>query len=381
MEVLDFDTPIDRTGTASVKWGRYPDKDILPMWVADMDFRSPGAVIRALKARADHGIFGYTDAPAELVDAAVRRLATKFDWSVKPEWILWLPGVVTGLNIACRAVGDPGDEVLIMTPVYPPFFTAPKNMDRKCIPVPLSEDEGFWRMDLDALEAAVTPRTRMIILCNPHNPVGRVFTRRELDRLAAFCHRHNLTVCSDEIHCDLILDPDKIHQPFATLDANTALRSITLMAPSKTYNIPGLGCSFAVIPDPELKNRFRKSMAGIVPDVNLMGYSGALAAYRDGEPWLSALLSYLRDSRDFLVQEMETLPGLRMAPVEATYLAWIDTRDTGIASPAAFFENAGVGLSDGKYFGLEKFVRLNFGCSREVIREAVDRMRTALGER
>jgi cystathionine beta-lyase len=236
-------------------------------------------------------------------------------------------------------------------------------------------------MDLDALEAAATPRTRLVMLCSPHNPVGRVWTRSELETFAEWCRRRDLIVCSDEIHCDLVLDPECRHIPFASLDTDTAQRTITLLAPSKTFNIPGLACSFAVIPSRKLRDRFRKAMAGIVPDVNLMGLEGALAAYRHGGPWLAGLIAYLRGNRDFLVSEMASLPGLTLSPVEATYLAWIDTRGARIDDPWSFFEKAGVGLSDGSPFGGEGFVRLNFGCPRSVLAEAVRRMRGALTNR
>ncbi|MFZ7127924.1 MAG: MalY/PatB family protein [Desulfobacterales bacterium] len=381
MPIIDFDTPVDRRGTSSQKWDRYQDRDILPMWVADMDFPSPPAVIDALKARASHPVFGYTAIPTGLPEAVVRHLADYFGWAVEPEWIVWLPGVVTGLNIACRAAGGPGDGVIVMPPVYPPFFSAPGNMERHCVVVPLRHAHDSWTMDLDALEAAATPRTRLVMLCSPHNPVGRVWTRSELETFAEWCRRRDLIVCSDEIHCDLVLDPECRHIPFASLDTDAAQRTITLLAPSKTFNIPGLACSFAVIPSRKLRDRFRKAMAGIVPDVNLMGLEGALAAYRHGGPWLAGLIAYLRGNRDFLVSEMASLPGLTLSPVEATYLAWIDTRGARIDDPWSFFEKAGVGLSDGSTFGGEGFVRLNFGCPRSVLAEAVRRMRGALTNR
>jgi cystathionine beta-lyase len=381
MGTVDFDTPVDRAGTSSLKWNRYGGNDILPMWVADMDFRSPQPVIDALKARADHGVFGYTEPPKELVDVALQTLFEAYSWTVQPDWLLWLPGVVPGLNASCRMAGDPGDEVIVMPPVYPPFLSAPAHTGRRCVAVPLKKSGGGWSMDLAAIEAAVTPRTRLLMLCSPHNPVGRVFTRKELAPLARLCRRHDLLVCSDEIHSGLVLDPEKRHLPFALLDDDAAARSITLMAPSKTFNLPGLGCAFAVIPDPEMRRRFAKAAAGLVPDVNLMGYTAALAAYRDGGPWLSELLTYLRENRDRLMDAVNTLPGLSMSPVEATYLAWIDTRSAGIEAPAAFFEKAGVGLSDGTPFGGRGYLRLNFGCSRSRLNEAVARMTSALDAR
>ena len=379
-EPFDFDTPVDRYGTASEKWDRYAGRDILPLWVADMDFRSPPAVIQALHQRVDHGVFGYTAPPQELVETVVTMLEREYGWRISQEWLVWLPGLVCGLNVACRAVGEPGDAVAIMTPVYPPFFSAPRNAGREVIAVPLAEQEGLWTMDIAALERAITPRTRMLLLCSPHNPVGRVWSREEQLALLELAERHNLTVCSDEIHAGLVLDGDKRQLPFATLSPEAAHRTITLQAPSKTYNIPGLGCSFAVISDDSLRRSFRRAMAGIVPHVNLLGYTAALAAYRDGEPWRQALLAYLRGNRELVLREIADMPGLRTWPVEATCLAWIDARGLGVADPAQFFEEAGVGLSDGGPFGAPGYVRLNFGCPRSLLEEALQRMRTSVSK-
>ncbi len=285
------------------------------------------------------------------------------------------PGLVTGINVACRAVGDTGDGVLTTVPVYPPFLTAPGNSSRELGTVPLMEGAGGWEIDFDLLEPAITPRTRILLLCSPHNPTGRVFTRDELSTLAQICERHDLVICSDEIHCELVLDTDKEHIPTATLSPDVERRTITLMAPSKTFNIPGLGCSFAVISDEPLRRQFLRAMKGIVPHVNALGYTAALAAYRDSRDWYLAMIDYLRENRDSAERSIEAMPGLSMHHVEATYLAWIDTRQTGMKDPVKIFEEAGVGLSDGKSFGAEGFVRLNFGCPRSVLEEAFQRMR------
>ena len=292
--MFDFDTIIDRRNTASLKWDRYAGQDIIPLWVADMDFRSPPAVLDALQQRVEYGVFGYSSPPEELVEVVLAMLRHEYSWQVQPEWLVWLPGLVCGLNVACRAVGVPGDAVVTFTPVYPPFLTAPGLAGRELITVPLVEQQGSWEMDLEALEQAITPRTRLLMLCSPHNPVGRVWSRAEQLALADLIERHDLMVCSDEIHAGLVLDNGKTHIPFATLTPELARRTITLLAPSKTYNIPGLGCSFAVIPDAGLRRVFKGVMDGIVPHVNLLGYAAALAAYRDGEPWRQALLAYLR---------------------------------------------------------------------------------------
>ncbi len=376
--MFDFDRQIDRRETGSLKWEKYKGRDVIPLWVADMDFASPPAVIEALQQRVEHGAFGYTMAPQELVEVILERLQRLYGWRVEAEWLVWLPGLVTGLNVACRAVGTEGADVLTHVPVYPPFLSAPELSGRQTIRVPMAEMEGRWTIDFDLLEQMVTPRSRLFLLCNPQNPTGRVFCRDELEQLADFCERHDMVICSDEIHCDLILDPARRHLPTASLDPAVAARTITLMAPSKTFNLPGLGCSFAVIGDDALRRRFRRVMAGIVPYVNLFGYTAALAAYRDGEAWLDALLDYLRGNRDLVQRAVSAMPGLAMATVEATYLAWIDARGLGLNDPAAFFELAGAGLSDGREFGWPGYVRLNFGCPRPLLRQGLERMARAV---
>ena len=373
---FDFDAPIDRQNTASLKWDKYQGRDIIPLWVADMDFASPPAVIRALHDRVDHAVFGYTIPPEALTEAVLSMLKKEYGWEIEPQWLTWLPGLVCGLNVACRAMGKGG--VFTFTPIYPPFMTAPTLSGRRLITAPLRLQGNRWEMDLEAMEGAITPDTRLLLLCNPHNPTGRVWSRTEIEALAVVVERHDLIICSDEIHSGLVLDEDKRHFPLAMLSPEMARRTITLNAPSKTYNIPGLGCSFAIISDPGLRRDFRQAMNGIVPHVNLLGYTATQAAYRQGEGWRRELLAYLRGNRDLALERIAAQPGLRTTPVEATYLAWIDTRPTGIKRPAEFFEQAGVGLSDGADFGLPGFVRLNFGCRRELLALALNRMQTAL---
>jgi cystathionine beta-lyase len=381
MNPFDFDQPIDRHHTASVKWDKYAQQDILPMWIADMDFAAPQAVINALHKRLAHPVLGYSHPPHTLVETVVQVLRQQYDWTIQPEWIVWLPGLVTGLNVACRSVGENGDSVVTATPVYPPFLKAPLMSRRKLITVPLRQDETGWHWDLERFEARLTPQSRLLLLCSPHNPVGRVFRREELQDLIAICERHDVVICSDEIHGDLILSPDCRHIPTASVSPAAHERCITLMAPSKTFNIPGLGCAFAVIGNDRLRRRFRDAMAGIVPDVNLLGYTAAEAAYRHGWDWQRALLDYLRRNRDLVCQRIGFMPPLRTHPPEATYLAWIDARNLDVPDPSAFFESAGVGLSNGKDFGAEGYLRLNFGCRRSLLQEALDRMGQALASR
>ncbi len=379
-ELSDFDTEVERRGTASLKWEKYKGQDIIPLWVADMDFRSPPAVIRALQQRVAYGIFGYPVAPDELNEVVVAMLGSRYDWKVKPEWLIWLPGLVTGINVACRAIGDDGDDVMTAVPVYPPFLTAPAHFRRNLIKVALKEKNNRWALNLDLLEQAITAKTRLFIFCNPHNPIGRVYTRDEIGALTAICQKHDIILCSDEIHCDLILDGEKRHVPTATLDPEIAARTITLMSPSKTFNLPGLGCAFAVISEKNLRKRFKEAMAGIVPGVNVLGYTAALAALKECSDWQAALLEYLRVNRNTVAQAVGRMPPLSMAPVEATYLAWIDMRAAGIKNPSAFFKDAGVGLQDGSEFGAPGFVRLNFGCPRSLLEEALNRMASAMAD-
>lgn len=375
--MFDFDTPIDRSQSDSSKWQLYAGQDVLPMWVADMDFAAPPAVTAAVVERATHGVFGYGDATPGAIQAVVDALQRDYGWPIAPEWLVWLPGLVVGLNVACRATGGEQDPVLTATPIYPPFMSAPQLSNRPLNKMPLRHDHGEWHWDFDALQAALEAGSKTLMLCNPHNPVGRVWRRDELERLAHFAEAHDITVISDEIHCDLILDDDTPFIPFASLPGMAA-RTITLMAPSKTYNVPGLGAAFAVIPDAALRQRFERVKAGIVPHINLFGYVACEAAYRDGAPWRAELLQVLRRNRDLVVKALDGVDGVRVTHPQATYLAWIDCRAAGIENPKAFFEAAGVGLSDGAAFGAPGFVRLNFGCPLPTLQEALRRMRDAL---
>lgn len=378
-----FDQLVDRRASDSIKWGKYAGRDILPLWVADMDFAAPPAVSAALQQRIAHGVFGYGHPWPTLVESVLAHLESEYRWRIEPEWIVWLPGLVTGLNVACRAVDG---AVLTATPVYPPFLSAPRFSGRLLNRVELVCRDGHWQWDKNALKAASTPgpavdsmaaATRLFLLCHPHNPVGRCWNERELRDLANFAAENDLIVCSDEIHCGLVLDADKRHIPFASLGPEAARRSITLMAPSKTYNIPGLGCAFAVIPDAALRRRFLRAMDGIVPHVNVLGLAACEAAYRDCADWHGELIAYLRGNRDRVAAMVDAEKGAKMTHVEATYLAWIDVRQLGLANPAAHFEAHGLGLSDGADFGAPGWLRLNFGCPRATLDAALERFAKA----
>ena len=346
-----------------------------------MDFRASPAVLRALHERVEHGVFGYSLPPEELFEALRSYLQAWHGWTIEREWITWLPGVVPAMAAACRAIGEDGDDVMTTVPIYSHFLSVHKRFRRDLITVPLQLRDNRWTFDFDRIEGAITPRTRLFLLCNPHNPVGRSYTREELATLAEICQRHDIILCSDEIHAGLVLDKDRPHVPAAMLSPEIAARTITLRAPSKTFNLPGLGCSYAIISDPALRRRFRRCTAEVISLVNAMGFTAALAAYRDSHDWHMALLDYLRGNRDRVEQAIRAMPGLSMTHVEATCLAWIDTRSLGLENPIKFFEDAGVGLSDGKDFAGPGFVRLNFGCPRMLLDEALGRMKQALARR
>ncbi len=381
---FDFSTVPDRRGTGSLKWQKYEGRDILPLWVADMDFLSPPPVVEALRVRAGNGIYGYTVPSAEAVAAVVEYLQRQYGYAIKPEWIVWSHGLVPALSIACRAFAKEGEGVLVCTPVYPPMLSCPVNMGRRQIPVPLKISGDKWEFDWPALEKAVTAETRVFILCSPHNPVGRAWSRAELAQVAQFCVKHNLVLVSDEIHCDLLLEEGAKHTVTASLGAEVEARTITQMAASKTYNLPGLACAFSIIADPKLRAAFLQAAAGLVTEVNCFGYAGTIAAFRHGEPWRRELLAYLRGNRDFLYDFVKTrLAPLTLLPMDATYLAWLDARALGVDNLQKFFEEAGVGLSPGSIFGEagRGYVRLNFGCPRATLEEALKRMEKALKAR
>ena len=377
---FDFDDFPDRRPTSSSKWNRYAGRDIIPMWVADMDFRCAPAIVDALAARVEHGIFGYSEPPEELAPTIARFLLDTYGWRVERDWFVWLPSLVVGLNVVARAFADTGDAVITGVPIYPPFLSAPQYAEREVVRVEhrLSADGARWEWDFDALEAAVTPRTRVLMLCSPHNPTGRVWTRDELSRLAQFAQRHDLTVVSDEIHSGLVLDAHCQHLPFATLGDDASARSVTLLSASKTFNLPTLGCAFAIVPDAQRRARMKRVMQGIVHHVGGMGFVATLAAYREGGPWQRALVDYLRGNRDLVQEELSRMKGLRTWHVEATYLSWIDTRALPVGNAPRFFEEAGVGLYDGALFGAPGYLRLNFACPRSLLREALARMHAAI---
>lgn len=375
----DFDELIDRTNTDSFKWDKYKDRDIIPLWVADMDFKAAPPILKALEDVTKQGVIGYWHAPDELADVIVKRLDERHNWKIEKDWIVYLPGLVPGLTLSCMVVGEEGDEIITAVPVYGPFMKAPEAAKKKLVKVQMKLENNRWTLDFDAIRAAITPRTRMFMLCNPYNPAGTVFTQEELQTLSDICTEHNIVICADEIHCDLILDESKKHISIATLSKEAENQTITLLSPSKTFNIAGLGCSFAVIPNDEIRTKFANLKYIVEPMPSAYAFQAALAAYRDGDEWHQQLLAYLRKNHDFVLQEINAIKGFRMQPLEATYLAWIDTRESGIENIAEVLENAGVGVSEGGFFFDGKgFIRLNFGTQMRRLEAAIWRMRKVL---
>jgi len=370
---FDFDALLERAGTWSTRWERYAGRDVIPLWVADSDFRAPPCVLEALEKRVKHGVFGYTTAPEELREAIAERLARLYRWRVDPSWIVFLPGVVPGLHLAARKLLPPDGHALIPIPVYQHFKRAVELAPRAYTEVPLVLQSGRWVFDESTLKKSLTVKTGMFFLCSPQNPGGTVFTRDELERLAGLVR--NLIIVSDEIHCELVLDRDKHHVPIASLAPEISRRTVTLMSPNKAFNIPAAGCAWAIIEDSNLRRIFSADLnAHVLPSPSVFGYEAALAAYRGGDAWLAAQLDYLRASRD-LVEKALDLP---MAHVEATYLAWIDCSGLKTKDACELFLRHGVALSPGLQFGDARFVRLNFGTQRSRLREALERMKAAI---
>jgi len=368
----------DRRHTGAEKWDRWPE-DVIPVWVADMDFQAPPEVLEAIQARVNHGVFGYTADPPGFASALAHHLEALHGWRIDPATVVGTPGVVTGLALSARLLTEPDDEILTFAPVYPPFLTLPGAAGRRCVRVGLVRDANApsgWSIDFDALQAAVTPRTKLLWLCHPHNPTGTVFSRADLLALADFAARNAIRVVSDEIWADLILD-DVPHVPFATLDHPAAKTCITLVAPSKTWNLAGLGCAAAIIPEERERKRWRPSGGGLVPMVNPLGYAAAEAAWLHGDPWRRRLVALLADHRDRTLAAVAAIPGLEATRPQATYLVWIDCRKTGNADPFAACVAAGVGPSDGRDFAAPGFIRLNTACPTDRLERALERLRKA----
>jgi len=374
-DTADFDRVLPRDGTASMKWDRYRDRDVLPFWVADMDFAAAAPIQEALARRIAHPVFGYTLAPDGLTPAIRSHLEREFDWSIQPDWLVWLPGVVPGLSASCRAFCDDGDEVMVNPPIYHHFLDSHEQRRHTLLRVPLQRDDGGrWSWDIEAMRAACTERTRLLMLCSPHNPTGTVFTQAELDALAALVIEKDLIVVSDEIHCDLVIDRQARHLPTAAACPSIADRCVTLMSGSKTWNIAGLNCSFAIVPNPALRERFARACDSVMSMVTPLAYVATEAAYRDGGPWREALIDYLAENYALIRRTLAPIEALHLEPLQATYLAWIDARALRLDDTQQALEGHGIGLSSGEQFGQPGFLRLNFACPRSILQEGLDRL-------
>lgn len=388
----EFDRLLDRTNTDCEKWDSlielFGRDDVTPLWVADMDFASPRAVVSALVERAQHPTYGYTFASRSLREAAAGWVERRYGWEISADWIVTSPGVVPGLAISVLAYTEPGDGVIVQSPVYPAFFEVVEGNGRRLLNNELKmEADGRYRIDWDDLEAKLDS-ARLVLLCSPANPVGRVWTDDELARLAGMCASRRVIVVSDEIHCDIVY-PGATHIPFGSLGQGAASRSVTLMAPSKTFNVQGLAASVAVIPSEGLRERFTKVRAGLgLSQCNLFGLTALEAGYREGDAWLDRLLEYLQGNLRYLQEfAASRLFGIRAAPAEGMYVVWLDCRELGrrlgldADGLIDFFVNrARVGLSDGRMFGPggEGFMRINIGCPRVVLKEGLERIERAL---
>jgi cystathionine beta-lyase len=389
MSLYNFDEIVPRRGSYSAKWTVYPE-DVLPLWVADMDFVSPREVIERLHQRVDEGVFGYTMDSPELRESLVERMKTLYQWEIHTEDLVFIPGMVLALNLVASVVGKPGDGILMQTPVYGPFLSIPPERNRFAVtvdlaPMPTGKHTFTYAIDFKAFEKAITRQTSLFYLCNPHNPAGRAMRREELEELAELCLKNHITICSDEIHCDLLIGNAK-HIPIASLSPEIARQTITLMAPSKTFNMPGLGCSVAIVQNKDLRRQLENAARGMGVHVNLMGLEAATAAYQHGDVWLKEVLAYLKQGRDKTVSYIEkNIPVLKTTVPEATYLMWIDARDLPLPPEMSaydfFLKEAKVALNPGTFFGTgyENYVRLNFAAPHQIVQEALERMKEAVG--
>lgn len=382
-----FDTVIARQNSGSTKWDDattlFGSEDVLPFWVADMDFASPPAVTEALAARAEHGIFGYPSPRAYAYDAVAAWLENRHNWKADPDWMLCTPGVVTAITLAVQTFTNPNDKIIIQTPVYPPFFSSVTSQGRIVLENPLIYEAGEYRMDFDDL-AAKAKEAKMLILCSPHNPVGRVWTQTELTRLVQICLENNVLILADEIHGDLVYSGHK-HIPLASLETANTDKIITLMAPSKTFNTAGLYTSIAIIPDSKLRRQFSQILQQLaINKTNVFGIAAMEAAYRHGGDWLDELLVYLEANAQYLTEFITAnIPAIKVDKPQGTYLAWLDCRNLNLPQQelAKFFAHkAKVGLNDGATFGQQGngFMRLNFGCPRPVLAEGLSRIAKAV---
>ena len=388
--MYDFDKIIDRRGTGALKLDvlgeRYGNPDLLPLWVADMDFETPSFITDALRRRLEHSLFGYTVEPSDYWPTVIRWIAGHHGWEVKPEWLTYIPGIVKGIGMAINVFVKEDEKVIIQPPVYHPFRLTPEGNGRKVVYNPLRENpDGTYSMDFENLEAVTDDKCRMLILSNPHNPAGIIWDADTLRRLAEFCHSRGIIVISDEIHCDMALWDNK-HIPFASVSPEAAAFSITFGAPSKTFNIAGIVSSYAIVPDDSLRRRFFTWLqANELNEPTLFAPIATIAAFSQGEEWRRAMLDYVQGNIDFVIDYCrEHIPAIRPLRPQASFLVWLDCRGLGLNHDELidlFVRKARLALNDGEMFGQggEGFMRLNVGSPRSIIREALERLRKALG--
>jgi cysteine-S-conjugate beta-lyase len=379
---VNFEKVINRREFGSIKWSRH-DEDVIPMWLADTDFECPESILAGISRRLEHGIFGYDEEPEELREIVVDRLKRRHGWEVSPDSLIFLTGVVNSINLINRYLLDSGDGVMVHTPAYPPFLTEPEKAGLELQDMPLSPlPDGGYEIDFDAFESAITEKSRLYILCNPHNPTGHVYSRGELERIAQFCLKHDLIICSDDIHCDLVYSESK-YTPISSLSREVSSKTITLISPGKTFNTAGMAFSIAVIPDEKMRTKLVEAQKDLDLKVCQLSYLATEIAYSTCDSWEKDLLIYLEANRDLLKNTLEKdLPGVVMKKPEGTFLAWLDCRGLNInGNPQEYLlKQARLAFNDGAPFGKggEGFVRLNFGCPGPILHKALKRIKKSL---
>ncbi|MDD2942116.1 MAG: PatB family C-S lyase [bacterium] len=378
-EDISFDEIIDRRSQSSLKWTKYKDPDVIPLWLADMDFRVAAPIRDAVRRDTDFAVWGYTLPSIELKEAIAAWLFREHGWKVELDWIDFIPSAVSALYLASRICAEPGGRVICAPPIYPPFRTITAKAERVGVEIPLLRVGDEWLLDFEKIEAELKLGAKLFLFCSPHNPVGKVYSREELDTLFSLLRRYDAWLCSDELHSSLVLSKDKQHIPSAIAAGDYFERTITIVGPGKTFNISGLGVSVLIIPDASLRHRWFTVSDGVIPHVDRLAYLATHAAYAEGREWYLKLIDYLRENREIVARRVAEMPHISMHLPDATYLAWIHTGETiaGI-KPAPFFEKYGVGLAPGLAFGDDNYLRLNFACPRSLLIQALDRMEEAL---
>lgn len=371
--MFEFDSVLDRRQSYSSKWTKYGERDVLPFWVADMDFAAPDFLLEAVRERLDHPILGYTETPEPLIEAFIQWAKDRFNWTIHRDWLVWVHGVVPGLNLCIRSIGSRNDQILVPIPVYPPFLRLAENNDRIMVTSSLVKENGRWLMNFDELESSAQ-HCAVLAMCNPQNPTGRIYTQDELSELAEVCIRTDTVLIADEIHWGLTLDSPSPHVPVASLDPDYAQNTITLLSHTKAYNIPGLQVAVAVIPNEQLREKFVHLNEKLYGSISPLSYAAAISAYSDRGPWLSKVNEYLTRNRQVLQDAVNATQNLDMTHVEGTYLGWLDASQIPVEDPTAYFEAFGVGMSPGVDFGAQDMVRFNFAAPREVVEQGVYRL-------